>query len=552
MSVWQRLKYKKETQKLSSPKATSGSSFADNRRLTANLEETLAYMRQTFGDTDDFKIRRFDVFGRFPAALLYLEHLTNQREMKEDILRPLLQKNGTQDENGIVDKNELLTMITNDILIGGNVSTQHEIRSLVEQVLSGQVVIIIDGFDRAIISGSSKVEHRAISQPETEQVIRGSREGFIESLGVNLALLRNRLPSVDLLVKTVQIGRRTKTKVAVCYLRDVCNPALAKEVIDRLQRIDIDGVIDSGYLEQFIEDHHFSPFPQIQNTERPDKCVANLLEGRVIILVDGCPFALIAPAVFSQFYQSVDDYSERFVLSSFVRLSRLVALLFSFIFPSLYVSVISFNPELIPTEFAVAVAGGRAGVPFPSLVEVLIMEISMEVLREATIRLPQQVGGALSIVGVLVIGQAAVSAGFASPITVVVIALTTIGSFATPAYDMALALRLLRFPLIILGGIFGLYGVMVGLILIVNHMLSLRSFGIPYMSPLVPGQWQGMKDTAVRGPFWLSRKRPELLHPRDPNRTGTKSQVIEPRPHNTLDPVSVGNRRWEDSDGDST
>jgi spore germination protein KA len=207
---------------------------------------------------------------------------------------------------------------------------------------------------------------------------------------------------------------------------------------------------------------------------------------------------------------------------------------------------------LIPTEFAVAVAGGRAGVPFPSLVEVLIMEISMEVLREATIRLPQQVGGALSIVGVLVIGQAAVSAGFASPITVVVIALTTIGSFATPAYDMALALRLLRFPLIILGGIFGLYGVMVGLILIVNHMLSLRSFGIPYMSPLVPGQWQGMKDTAVRGPFWLSRKRPELLHPRDPNRTGTKSQVIEPRPHNTLDPVSVGNRRWEDSDGDST
>lgn len=332
MSVWQRLKYRKETQKLSSPEATSGSSFADNRRLTANLEETLAYMRQTFGDTDDFKIRRFDVFGRFPAALLYLEHLTNQREMKEDILRPLLQKNGTQDENGIVDKDELLTMITNDILIGGNVSTQHEIRSLVEQVLSGQVVIIIDGFDRAIISGSSKVEHRAISQPETEQVIRGSREGFIESLGVNLALLRNRLPSVDLLVKTVQIGRRTKTKVAVCYLRDVCNPALAKEVIDRLQRIDIDGVIDSGYLEQFIEDHHFSPFPQIQNTERPDKCVANLLEGRVIILVDGCPFALIAPAVFSQFYQSVDDYSERFVLSSFVRLSRLVALLFSLIF----------------------------------------------------------------------------------------------------------------------------------------------------------------------------------------------------------------------------
>ncbi|MEJ8546424.1 spore germination protein [Brevibacillus borstelensis] len=552
MSMWQRFKYRKETRKLSSAKALIGSSFSENQRLPAKLEETLACMKETFGGTDDFKTRRFEVFGRYPAALIYLEHLTNQREMKEDILRPLLQKNAAHVESGSVDRSELPELITNDILFGGNVSTGNKYRTLVDRILDGQVAIIIDGLDRAIISGSGKVEHRAISQPETEQVIRGSREGFIENLGVNLALLRNRLPSVDLLVKTIQIGRKTRTKVAVCYLRDVCNPALSKEIIDRLQKIDIDGVIDSGYLEQFIEDNHLSPFPQIQNSERPDKCVANLLEGRVIILVDGCPFALIAPAVFSQFYQSVDDYSERFLLSSFVRLSRLVALLFSLIFPSLYVSVISFNPELIPTEFAVAVAGGRAGVPFPALLEVLIMEVSMEVLREATIRLPQQVGGALSIVGVLVIGQAAVSAGFASPITVVVIALTTIGSFATPAYDMALALRLLRFPLIILGGIFGLYGVMVGLILIVNHMLSLRSFGIPFMSPLVPGQWQGMKDTMVRGPFWLSPKRPELLHPRNSVRVGTESQSIEQPPHNTLDPVSVGNRRWEDSDGDST
>jgi spore germination protein KA len=213
------------------------------------------------------------------------------------------------------------------------------------------------------------------------------------------------------------------------------NPQLVEEVFRRLSLIDIDGIIDIGYLEQFIEDNHLSPFPQIQNTERPDKAVANLLEGRVILLVDGSPFALILPTVFSQFYLTVEDYSEGYFLVSFIRLARLVALVFSLIFPSLYVALISFNPELIPTEFAVAVAGGRAGVPFPSLIEVLIMDVSMEVLREATLRLPQQVGGALSIVGVLVIGQAAVAAGFISPITVVIIALTTIGSFATPAYN---------------------------------------------------------------------------------------------------------------------
>lgn len=305
-------------------------------------------------------------------------------------------------------------------------------------------------------------------------------------------------------------------------MEGLTNPDLIKEVRKRLSKINIDAILDSGYLEQFIEDNHLSPFPQILNTERPDKVTANLLEGRVAILVDGSPLALIVPTVFSQFYQTVEDYTERFLLMSAIRLVRLVALVFSLVFPSLYVAIISFNPELIPTEFAAAVAGGRAGVPFPAIIEVLVIEISMEVLREATIRLPQQVGGALSIVGVLVIGQAAVAAGFASPITIVVIALTTIGSFATPAYNAALGLRLLRFPLIILAGIFGLYGVMIGIIFIANHLLSLKSFGVPYLSPLVPGKFQGMKDLLIRGPLGWMWERPAFLLPQDKIRAGSK------------------------------
>ncbi|HEY0827140.1 MAG TPA: spore germination protein, partial [Bacilli bacterium] len=246
-------------------------------------------------------------------------------------------------------------------------------------------------------------------------------------------------------------------------------------------------------------------------------------------------------------------YNERFLLISAIRLARLVALISSLVFPSLYVAIISYNPELIPTEFAVAVAGGRAGVPFPSVIEVLVIEISMEVLREATVRLPQQIGGALSIVGVLVVGQAAVAAGFASPITVVIIALTTIGSFATPAFNAALALRLLRFPLIILAGIFGLYGVMIGLIMIANHLLSLKSFGVPYMYPLVPGNFQGMKDTLFRAPLWWMERRPTLHHTPNDNRLGsdTLEQQKQP-PNNTLDPLKVGNERWETTDGISS
>jgi spore germination protein KA len=368
-------------------------------------------------------------------------------------------------------------------------------------------------------------------------------------LDTNLSLLRYRLPTPDFRVKTLRLGRVTKSKVAVCYLDGIVNPQLVEEVLHRLSIVDIDGVLDAGYLEQFIEDNHYSPFPQIQNTERPDKAVANMLEGRVIIMVDGSPFALMMPIVFSQLYQTVEDYSERFLLSSFIRLARLVALVFSLIFPSLYVALISFNPELIPTAFAVAVSGARSGVPFPAVIEVLVMEVSMEVLREATLRLPQQVGGALSIVGVLVIGQAAVSAGFVSPITVVIIALTTIGSFATPAFNVALALRMLRFPLILLAGIFGLYGVMIGLIVIANHMLSLKSFGVPYMSPIVPGNAQGMKDTLTRFPLWFMPKRPAFLHTLNDTRMGKKAQGLNHLPNNTLDPIKVGNERNNESDG---
>jgi spore germination protein KA len=257
--------------------------------------------------------------------------------------------------------------------------------------------------------------------------------------------------------------------------------------------------------------------------------------------------------VFSQFYQTVEDYSERFLMVSFIRLSRLLALIFSLVTPSLYVAIISFNPELIPTEFAVAVSGARAGVPFPAIVEVLIMEASMEVLREATLRLPQQIGGALSIVGVLVIGQAAVSAGFVSPITVVVIALTTIGSFATPAYNAALALRLLRFPLVFFAGMFGLYGVMVGLILIINHVLSLKSFGVPYLSPVVPGNFQGMKDTVMRAPLWSMKIRPAMLHAHNSKRLGSDvvDKLKQPQV-NTLDPLKVGNHKEVAADGTST
>nr|WP_080840731.1 spore germination protein [Cohnella massiliensis] len=506
-------------------------------RIGDRLEETVGRLQDKFGGNDDFVLCRFQVYGRIPAAMFYYSSMVDSTAVNEVILKPLMLGSPASEQEG-GESGSLPHRLIDDILYHSGCTTEGRYSALVGAIVRGQTVIVVEGETEAIVVQTRSIDKRSIDTPATEQVIRGPREGFIEMLSTNMALLRYRLQTPEFHIQTMEIGRKTMSKVAVCYIEGVTNAELVKEVRDRVSRIDIDAVLDSGYLEQFIEDNHISPFPQVQYTERPDKVVANLLEGRVAILVDGSPLALVVPTVFSQFYQTVEDYTERFLLMSAVRMARFVALIFSLVFPSLYVAIISFNPELIPTEFAVAVAGGRAGVPFPAVIEVLVIEIAMEVLREATIRLPQQVGGALSIVGVLVVGQAAVAAGFVSPITVVIIALTTIGSFATPAFNVALALRLLRFPLIIMAGIFGLYGVMIGLILIANHLLSLKSFGVPYLSPLVPSDSSGLKDLLVRGPLWWMQKRPAFLRPKETDRVrpGLGKRIMAGT-DNVLDPA---------------
>ncbi|PMC38061.1 spore germination protein [Bacillus sp. UMB0899] len=514
-----------------------------------SLLMNLNWFKQILGDNDDFNIRKFTIFGTYPAALFYLSDFADQQSLNQDILKPLMSV-PTHLSGKNIDRDTLQNTLMNEVLYHSKVLLNNKKAELVQSILKGETIIIIDGFQEAFQIGTRKVEKRAINQPETEQVILGPREGFIETLSTNISLLRYRLQTPDFIIKTLSVGEMTKSQVAICFVRGLAEEELIKEVEYRLSKIEIDGILDVGYIEQFIEDNHMSPFPQVQSTERPDKVVGGILEGRVAIMVDGSPFALLVPVVFNQFYQTAEDYSSRYLMGSFVRIARILALVFSLIFPSIYVSFISFNPELLPTEFAVAVAGGRAGVPFPAVIEVLLIEVAMEVLREATVRLPKQVGGALSIVGVLVIGQAAVEAGIASPITVVVIAMTTIGSFATPAYSAAFALRMLRFPIVILAGVFGLYGVVVGVIFIFNHMLSLKSFGVPYMSPVSPFNNEGMKDVIIRGPLWWMPKRPSFLHTKNDNRIGGNNTKNNQPTHSTSDSEKDGKQlRKGDEDG---
>ncbi len=306
----------------------------------------------------------------------------------------------------------------------------------------------------------------------------------------------------------MSIGELSQTDVAIAYIEGLATEALLDEVRTRLSRIQIDGILESAYIEEFIEDAPYSPFPQIQNTERPDIVIANLLEGKVAILVDNTPFALIVPMTFWNGLQAVEDYYERFIYTSFIRFIRYILFNITMYLPSIYVALITYHPKLIPTTLLISIAAARDSVPFPTIIEALLMELVFEGLREAGIRLPKAVGSAVSIVGALVVGQAAVQAGIVSSPMVIIVATTGIASFSIPRYNLGTALRLVRFPMLILAGMFGLYGIVIGFIVLTIHLVNLRSFGVPYFNPVAPQIPEDLKDVLLRSPRWSNRYGP--------------------------------------------
>lgn len=390
-----------------------------------------------------------------------------------------------------------------------------QVEDAVTSILAGNIVVYAVGKRHAYQIEGSGLQSRSIQEPANESIVRGPRDGFVESFTTNLSLIRRRCPTPDLKIENRPVGRRTKTRVALIYVQGIVNPEILQEVQRRMDSIDIDKVLDSGTIEQWIEDSWYSPFPQVQYTEQPAKVVASLLEGRIAIVIDGTPMVLLVPVTFSMLFQAFDDYSERWIISSALRVIRVLGAIIALILPSFYIALLSFHPGMIPTQLALSIAAARADVPFPSLLEAIMMETTLEMLREAGLRLPKVLGQTIGIVGGLVIGQAAVEAGIVSPVMVIVVAITAISSFLVPAYNGAIALRLLRFPLMLLAGTLGLLGLILGMLAILAHLVSLKSFGINYFSPLAPYSLKDWSDFIIRAPLLLSRNRPAVLHPLD-------------------------------------
>jgi hypothetical protein len=493
-----------------------------DQELSLDLDENVSRLREIIGGSDDIIFRHFRIgnASELPAVVVFIDGMVNTDQLQRDLLGSLMlfarQTCRAEWHTG----SRGFEALTNHLLSVVEVKEIGTIRECAQGVLHADAILLLDGSRKALALGLKTWEHRGVSEPDTEQVVRGPREGFNELFKTNVALIRRRIKSPYLRVKFVRIGRRTETDMAILYEENVANPTLIEELYRRLSLIDVDAILDSGYIEQYIEDNPYSPFPQVQFTERPDRVASALLEGRIALVVDGSPFALLVPAILSNFLPTPEDHYERWILMSLVRVIRTVSVLIAILLPALYVSIVTHHHEMIPTKLAIAVAAARAGLPFPAMAEALIMELTFEILREGGIRVPGAIGQTIGIVGGIIIGQAAVTAGLISPIMVIVVALTAIGSFSVPAFNVGLSLRLLRFPLIVLAGAFGLYGVFAGIILIFLHIVSLHSFGIPYMAPITPTNNQALADTVIRLPLWMLRQRPLMFRPRDKQRVG--------------------------------
>lgn len=488
-----------------------------SNKITKNLDDNLQNMRELLGNPGDLVVREL-IIGEVEkrAAIVYLSGITDEELINNNILKTI-QLNMKQYHSKILENIEKEVIAVTDV----DKTTNLDDVSL--GVLNGNTAFYIDGTDTVLIMGTTGGETRSIEQPESETLIRGPRDGFVENIATNMALIRRDIKDPNLRFKQHEVGKRSKQKLIVCYIAGITNPDLVEEVNRRLETMDIDYISDSAYVEQWIEDSFLSPFPQLLDTERPDTVSSHLIQGKLAILVDGTPFALVAPITLGDTLHSMDDYNQKWMSATLLRLLRYLSAFFALFLPALYIALVAYHPGMIPSSLAFSIAASREGVPFPAAIEALLMAITFEILHEAGIRLPKTIGETIGIVGGLVIGDAAVSAGIVSPVMVIVTALTAIASFSVPTYSVAIAFRTARFAFMIAASFLGLYGIILVYIMINIHLVNLKSIGIPYSTPFAPTFIKDWKNLILRAPITKLTQRPTYLKPLD-----NESEDIEP------------------------
>jgi spore germination protein len=479
-------------------------------KLNFRLDDNLKILNYYFTDCPDIIQKQVALKDMRRGCFIFIKEFMNSDLLQRDFIRPLM----TMNYSMLSDKNII------DYLPTLNNSLCYDVDSVVTSVLEGKIVFLIDEVNFAVACDLMNVEKRAISEPNGEKNVRGSHDGFIESLNTNISLLRTKIKSSKFKYKSIVLGTLTNQSLAIAYIDGIANPQIVNNLYNKINSIKIDGLISINYIEQLIVDSKPSVFPQYIATERIDKSVAALLDGKVAVLLDGVPYALIAPISFFSFFDAPDDYSSNWISGTMVRLVRFLSVITTLILPGLYISITAFQYYLIPTDILVQLGKSRTAVAFPPVAEALMMEFTVQMIREASIRLPTYIGATIGVVGGIIIGQAAVSAGIVSNLFIIVVGIMAIASYVTPNYDFGMAITVLRIFILLMASLFGIVGMITSFSLLLMHLLSLESLGQPYFSPIMPLKIRDIKDTIVRVPLKFMKKRPDTAQPMKKRRSG--------------------------------
>ena len=473
--------------------------------ISKDIRANERYIRERLVDCGDIQIRKMRLGDerKVDCLMVYIEVATSNMMLEDSAIGKMV---GHFWE---ISPGEMQEFVEYNSLGIADVKKLTDMEQVFAGLLAGNAVFFMDGYDRSMKISSKGYPGLDVSEAETEKVLRGSKEGFCDSVKTNAALVRKRIRDTRLKVEQQNIGVRSNTVVQLLYVEDLVHEELLIAVKERLESFTVDGILDSGMLEQLTEEAWYSPFPQYQVTERPDRTALELLNGKIALLCDNSPSALILPGAFSSFMESSEDWYHHFEMATFLRILRYLALLTATLLPGLYLAVIRFHTQILPTNLLLSFADAREGVPFSSVTELVLLELAFELIREAGVRVPGALGNAIGIVGGLIIGDAAVSANLVSPIVVMIVALTALGSMVIPDEEFAAAFRLLKYGFLILGGYLGIYGVVLGIYLTVSHLSGLLSFGIPYLVPFVEEQSVRQTGNGIfRIPFKARKYRP--------------------------------------------
>jgi spore germination protein KA len=497
-------------------KAQSQNNSQDNENdsIPCDINLNLNYLKKSFNyhQNKDIKLREFKIGGRFKAFIIYIDGMVDRNIVNRDILRPLLR------EREYISKKECnLEYILNSVIETNEAERVTTFQDVIFKVLMGDTGVYVDGCNYYIFSETKGYDKRAVDKPQTEGVISGSQEAFSENLRTNTVLIRRIIKNNNLVTEYMKIGERSNTLCAIMYINGLVNPALVKEIKRRLSSISTDLVLGSGMLEQFIEDEAWSLIPTILNTERPDRAASHLFEGKVALIADGDPAALIVPITLSELLHSPEDTSVRWPSANLLRFIRAVAIFVATFLPGLYIAVTNFHQEMIPTELLIAIASARENVPLPTILEVLLMEMSFELIREAGVRVPGTLGSTIGIIGALILGQAAVQASIISPILIIIVAITGLGNFAIPNVAFSFGIRIIRVLFILAGATLGFYGITVLLITLEVIIVDMKSFGVPFLSLIAPKERKSY-DFLRRQSIWKQELRPDYTNPLDVRR----------------------------------